>query len=90
MRDEPIAKDTTWILVTVKFVLQSLVFFVPKRIVASWQLCGAVFLQFLEGERYKENKLSLVMIVFAFILPEISTHAPINYLNSVSLGHENN
>ncbi|GLJ29406.1 hypothetical protein SUGI_0579730 [Cryptomeria japonica] len=64
----------------------SLVFFVPLRITALWELLQCLVLHYREGKDFKETKLSIVCRILGILVPGLSAHSPVNYINALRLG----
>eukprot|EP00253_Pinus_taeda_P018883 PITA_18883 len=64
----------------------SLLYFIPLRINALWELVQSSFLQYRKGREFKETKLSTLFRIARLIIPGISSHSPVNYINAVRLG----
>eukprot|EP00253_Pinus_taeda_P019286 PITA_19286 len=64
----------------------SLLYFIPLRINALWELVQSLFLQYRKGRDFKETKLSTLFRIAGLIIPGISSHSPVNYINAVRLG----
>ncbi|GLJ29400.1 hypothetical protein SUGI_0579650 [Cryptomeria japonica] len=64
----------------------TLVYFIPIRITAIWELLQSLVLHYIKGESFKETKLSIISRIFGILVPGISAHSPVNYINAIRLG----
>nr|ABR16096.1 unknown [Picea sitchensis] len=64
----------------------SLLHFIPIRITAVWELVQSLFLQYTKGREFKETKLSIFFRILGLMIPGVSAHSPVNYINAVRLG----
>ena len=64
----------------------SISYFIPNRAVAMWELMHTVFMGYTRGENFKEGGFSLMFRFMGILLPGISAHSPVNYVNAIRLG----
>ncbi|KAM0968397.1 hypothetical protein ACFX2A_017053 [Malus domestica] len=64
----------------------NLLFFIPMRLNASWELIRSFMLPLIKGSEYKESCLMIMARVFGLIFPGLVAHAPQDYVNVTRLG----
>lgn len=64
----------------------SFVYFIPIRINAVWELAQSLLLHYIKGREFKETKWSRLFRIVGLVIPGISSHSPVNYVNAVRLG----
>lgn len=64
----------------------SLLYFIPIRINAVWELVQSLFLQYTKGREFKETKLCIFCRILGLNVPGLSAHITVNYINAVRLG----
>ncbi|XP_059072260.1 triacylglycerol lipase OBL1-like [Cryptomeria japonica] len=64
----------------------SLLFFILIRITTIWELLHCFILHYIKGESFKETTLSIISRIFGILVPGISAHSLVNYINSIRLG----
>ncbi|XP_057860715.2 triacylglycerol lipase OBL1 [Cryptomeria japonica] len=67
------------------------VFFIQIKIVALWELLQCLVLHYREGKEFKETKVSIFCRILGvlspgILIPGLSAHSPVNYINAVGLG----
>ncbi|CAN4082910.1 unnamed protein product [Withania somnifera] len=63
--------------------------FIPKMLNAVWELIRSFILPCINGRRYTEGGLLLLMRVVGLLLPGIPAHCPQDYINATRLGSSN-
>ncbi|KAH9300023.1 hypothetical protein KI387_011606, partial [Taxus chinensis] len=64
----------------------SVLYFIPTRIIAIWEVLQSLVLHYRKGKEFKETKLSIICRIFGILVPGVSAHSPVNYINAVRLG----
>ncbi|EXC32848.1 hypothetical protein L484_009548 [Morus notabilis] len=64
----------------------SLVWLLPKYINAVWELIRGFVIPFIKGSDYKENWLMRMLRVVGLVIPGLSAHSPLDYVNLTRLG----
>lgn len=64
----------------------SLLYFIPIRINAVWELVQSLLLHYVKGREFKETKLSIFGRILGLLVPGVSAHSPVNYINAIRLG----
>eukprot|EP01018_Ginkgo_biloba_P001335 Gb_06716 [translate_table: standard] len=64
----------------------SLVYLVSMRLNAVWELIQSLLLRYRKGKEFKEAWLSMMSRIVGLLLPGVSAHSPVNYVNAVRLG----
>lgn len=63
-------------------------YLIPEYLNAVWELIRSLTMGYTHGQEYKEGWFSILLRILGLVLPGISAHCPINYVNSVRLGKE--
>ncbi|RRT35393.1 hypothetical protein B296_00052909 [Ensete ventricosum] len=53
---------------------------------AVWELIRSLSMRYAYGTEYKESWLSICLGIYGLLMPGVSAHSPVNYINSVRLG----
>ncbi|KAJ3696211.1 hypothetical protein LUZ60_001588 [Juncus effusus] len=61
-------------------------YILPIYFNAGWELMRGFIMKYVYGDEYKETWVSILFRVFGLIMPGISEHLPINYVNCARLG----
>ncbi|XP_068342526.1 triacylglycerol lipase OBL1-like isoform X2 [Pyrus communis] len=64
----------------------NLLFFIPMRLNALWELIRSFILPLIKGSEYKESWLMIMARFFGLIFPGLVAHAPQDYVNVTRLG----
>ncbi|KAJ4841534.1 hypothetical protein Tsubulata_001738 [Turnera subulata] len=65
----------------------SLLWFIPKRVNAGWELVRSFILPIVKGRDYRETWLLTLVRIFGLAIPGIANHCPQDYNNSTRLGN---
>ncbi|XP_027167323.1 uncharacterized protein LOC113767426 [Coffea eugenioides] len=63
-------------------------FLIPEYLNAMWELTRSFLAGYAYGPEYKEGWVSTLARVVGLVIPGISAHSPLDYVNSVRLGRE--
>ncbi|KAF9599979.1 hypothetical protein IFM89_002014 [Coptis chinensis] len=64
----------------------SLIMILPKILNAVWELIRSLVIPYIKGPDYEEGWFMRTLQVAGIILPGLSAHAPVDYVNSTRLG----
>ncbi|URE45687.1 Lipase (class 3) [Musa troglodytarum] len=53
---------------------------------AVWELIRSLSMRYAYGTEYKENWFSICLRIYGLLMPGVSAHSPVNYINSIRLG----
>jgi hypothetical protein len=51
-----------------------------------WELVQSLLLHYVKGREFKETKLSIFGRILGLLVPGVSAHSPVNYINAIRLG----
>ena len=63
-------------------------FLIPEYLNAMWELTRSFLAGYAYGPEYKEGWVSTLARVVGLVIPGISAHSPLDYVNSVRLGRK--
>ncbi|KAG8643162.1 triacylglycerol lipase OBL1 [Manihot esculenta] len=66
----------------------SLKHMIPMRVNALWEIIRSFVISHTHGPEYQESWFCTLFRIMGLVLPGISAHSPIDYVNSVRLGRE--
>ncbi|RWV97799.1 hypothetical protein GW17_00039393 [Ensete ventricosum] len=61
-------------------------YLLPEYMNAVWELIRSLSMRYAYGTEYKETWLSICLGIYGLLMPGVSAHSPVNYINSVRLG----
>ncbi|NP_001292939.1 uncharacterized LOC105631306 [Jatropha curcas] len=61
---------------------------IPMRVNVLWEIFRSFLISHIHGPEYKESWFCTLFRVLGLVLPGISAHSPVDYVNSVRLGRE--
>ncbi|RZR85628.1 hypothetical protein BHM03_00012646 [Ensete ventricosum] len=61
-------------------------YLLPEYMNAVWELIRSLSMRYAYGTEYKESWLSICLGIYGLLMPGVSAHSPVNYINSVRLG----
>eukprot|EP00253_Pinus_taeda_P005934 PITA_05934 len=63
----------------------SILYFIPSMIIAMWELVHSLIMRYTKGEDFMEGWFSLSFRFMGILIPGISAHSPLNYVNAIKL-----
>ncbi|XP_057851047.2 triacylglycerol lipase OBL1 [Cryptomeria japonica] len=64
----------------------SLLYYIPNCINAIWELIQSFMIRYTKGNDFREGWCGIVFRCMGIVLPGISAHSPVNYINAIRLG----
>lgn len=64
----------------------SLLWVLPKIMIAIWELNRGFMIPYIMGKDYKESWCLRIWRVFGLVVPGVAAHSPQDYVNSTRLG----
>lgn len=61
-------------------------YLLPEHMNAVWELIRSLSMRYAYGTEYKETWFSICLRIYGLLMPGVSAHSPVNYINSVRLG----
>nr|XP_018674652.1 PREDICTED: uncharacterized protein LOC103969031 isoform X2 [Musa acuminata subsp. malaccensis] len=61
-------------------------YLLPEHMNAVWELIRSLSMRYAYGTEYKETWFSICLRIYGLLMPGVSAHSPVNYINSIRLG----
>ncbi|KAH6758155.1 alpha/beta-Hydrolases superfamily protein [Perilla frutescens var. frutescens] len=63
-----------------------LLYLIPEYTNAAWELLRSLIMEYVYGPDYKESWESFLLRLVGLVIPGLSAHSPVDYVNSIRLG----
>lgn len=64
----------------------SMLYYIPSMITATWELLYSLIMPYTKGKDFSEGWFALCFRFMGILLPGMSAHSPLNYVNAIRLG----